>query len=188
MLQVDVPGRELWDAKNEVFINTKPVHLTLEHSLVSIAKWESTWERSFLKNGAQTKEQMEDYIRCMTLTQNVDPGIYKTLPDSVFQQVSEYIQKPMTATYFPPDERQGGMRDVVTAELIYYWMIANNIPFDPCQKWHLNRLMALIRVCSLKNAEANADPKKRRRMSSAEIMRRNAKLNEERLKKYNTTG
>lgn len=188
MLPIDVPGMELWDAKSETFITTKPVHLLLEHSLISISEWESKWERSFLKHGTQTREQLTDYVRCMSLTKNVDPDIYKTLPDSVLKKVTEYIQKPMTATYFPPDERQGGIRDVITAELIYYWMIANNIPFDPCQKWHLNRLMALIRVCSLKNAEANADPKKRRRMNSAEIMRRNAKLNEERLKKYNTTG
>lgn len=184
MLPIDIPGQELWDSVHEEFITTKPVHLVLEHSLLSVSKWESIHEKAFLKEAPpKTIDEMKDYIRCMTITQNVDPNVYKFIPNSVIKQVDEYVHKQMSATYFPPDESKGPNRDVVTSELIYYWMIDNNIPFDPCEKWHLNRLLALIRVCALKNQ----DPKKRR-MSMAEVMRRNSKLNEERLKKYNTKG
>ena len=123
---------------------------------------------------------MIDYIRCMTLTQNVDPEIYKFLPDDVIKKVTDYIYKPMTATYFPEDENKSGRHDIVTAELIYYWMIAQNIPME-CAKWHFNHLMTLIRVCSEKNA-----PQKK--MSKSEILSQNKALNAARRKAMGTKG
>lgn len=180
MLQITIPSTELWDEQKEEFVYTKEKTLQLEHSLVSISKWESKWNKSFLSSKEKTTEEIIDYIRCMTITQNVDPEVYTRLPNRTIQQIYDYINAPMTATVFSDTGRKGGNRDVITSELIYYWMIALNIPFE-CQKWHLNRLLTLIRVCEIKNAP----PKK---MSKRETMSRNAALNAARRKKYNTKG
>lgn len=180
MLQITIPSTELWDEQKEEFVYTKEKTLQLEHSLVSISKWESKWNKSFLSSKEKTTEEIIDYIRCMTITQNVDPEIYTRLSNRTIQQIYDYINAPMTATVFSDTGRKGGNRDVITSELIYYWMIALNIPFE-CQKWHLNRLLTLIRVCEIKNAP----PKK---MSKRETMSRNAALNAARRKKYNTKG
>ena len=127
-----------------------------------------------------TSEESIDYIRCMTITQNVDPLVYNSITPEIFNEVQEYIELPMTATWFN-DRREGSpSREVITSELIYYWMIALNIPFE-CQKWHLNRLLTLIRVCNIKNAP----PKK---MSKREIMERNRALNAMRKKQMHTKG
>lgn len=180
MLQITIPSTELWDEQKEEFVYTKEKTLQLEHSLVSISKWESKWNKSFLSSKEKTTEEIIDYIRCMTITQNVDPEVYTRLSNRTIQQIYDYINAPMTATVFSDTGRKGGNRDVITSELIYYWMIALNIPFE-CQKWHLNRLLTLIRVCEIKNAP----PKK---MSKRETMSRNAALNAARRKKYNTKG
>ena len=180
MLQITIPSTELWDEQKEEFVYTKEKTLQLEHSLVSISKWESKCNKSFLSSKEKTTEEIIDYIRCMTITQNVDPEVYTRLPNRTIQQIYDYVNAPMTATVFSDTGRKGGNRDVITSELIYYWMIALNIPFE-CQKWHLNRLLTLIRVCEIKNAP----PKK---MSKRETMSRNAALNAARRKKYNTKG
>lgn len=180
MLQITIPSTEFWDEQKEEFVYTKEKTLQLEHSLVSISKWESKWNKSFLSSKEKTTEEIIDYIRCMTITQNVDPEIYTRLSNRTIQQIYDYINAPMTATVFSDTGRKGGNRDIITSELIYYWMIALNIPFE-CQKWHLNRLLTLIRVCEIKNAP----PKK---MSKRETMSRNAALNAARRKKYNTKG
>ena len=181
MLQVTIPAAELYDHKNEEFIETKEQKLQLEHSLVSMARWESKWKKPFLGSTTKSKTQAEslDYIRCMTLTQNVDPKIYSFIPDTIVEEVAKYIDDPMTATVLPKQQSKGA-REVITAEIIYYWMISFNVPFE-CQKWHLNRLLTLINVCSIKNS-----PKKK--MSSSEIASRNRALNAERLKNLNTKG
>lgn len=150
MLEVTIPGQEMWDEKKEEFISTKGTTLRLEHSLVSLSKWESKWHKPFLGNGEKTVEETIDYIRCMTLTQNVDPKVYDFINDAVIKQVEEYIDNPMTATWFSDIGTNNGKEEVVTAEIIYYWMIAQQVPFE-CQKWHLNRLITLIRVCNEKN-------------------------------------
>lgn len=182
MLRITIPGSsELWDEeKQEFFPPTKDVTLQLEHSLVSLARWESKWNKAFLSRREKTEEETIDYIRCMTITQGIDPTVYHRLSSENIQQINEYIAAPMTATYFRDDKIMGYSRETVTAELIYYWMIAMSIPFE-CQKWHLNRLFALIKVCSIKNTP----PKK---MSKTEIARRQAELNAARRKKYNTKG
>ena len=180
MLQIIVPGAEAWDDKKQEFLYTKEQSLQLEHSLVSVSKWESKWCKPFLSNRDKSVEEILDYIRCMTLTQNVDPNIYNCLTQDNIDKVNRYIESPMTATYFSEDPNGRKSREVITSELIYYWMVALNIPFE-CQKWHLNRLLTLIRVCNIKNQP----PKKR---SKREILSRNAALNEARRKQLNTKG
>lgn len=181
MLWITTPAVELWDEDEEKFIRVKSQKLQLEHSLVSLSKWESKWEKPFLSSKNKTDEEVLDYIKCMTLTQNVDPLVYSCLTDDNIKKVNKYIEAPMTATRFSDDGDSKKNREIVTAELIYYWMIALNIPIDQCQKWHLNRLMTLIRVCSIKNQP----PKKK---SNRDIMRSNAALNAARRKKHNTRG
>lgn len=181
MLQITVPAIELWDEQKQEFITGKEQTLCLEHSLVSLSKWESKWNKIFLDKREKSLEETLDYIKCMTLTQNVKPEVYSRLTVENFKQINEYIEAPMTATTFYNDKRGTISREKVTSELIYYWMIALNIPFDPCQKWHLNRLLTLIRVCNVKNAP----PKK---LSKREIASRNAALNAQRRKQLNTRG
>ena len=187
MLQITVPAVksiEIYDEAIETFFMTKPMKeqtLQLEHSLLSLSKWESKWCKAFLSNKEKTYEETIDYIKCMTLTQNVDPEVYNHLTEENMRQIKEYIEAPMTATSFSDDKSSKGSRETVTAELIYYWMIALQIPFDPCQKWHINRLLTLVKVCNIKNTP----PKKR---SRRDIMSQNAKLNAARRQQMNSRG
>lgn len=151
MLQIDIPAGEFWDERRQKFINTEGQTLQLEHSLVSLSKWESKWNKAFFSKREKTVEEILDYIQCMTLTPNVKPEAYASLTEANIAQIRDYISAPMTATTFPQDKQGGHSREVTTAELIYWWMIALEIPFE-CQYWHLNRLLTLIRVCNIKNA------------------------------------
>lgn len=181
MLQITIPSRDdLWDESKGEFVTSKEQKLVLEHSLVSLSKWESKWCRPFLSKQEKTTEETIDYIRCMTLTQNVDTEVYNFLTDDNIRDVNAYIEAPMTATWFSNSNSGKQNREQITAELVYYWMIALNIPFE-CQKWHLNRLLTLIRVCEVKNSP----PKK---MSRREILNRNAALNAARRKQLNSKG
>ena len=180
MLQITVPANELFDEKTNEFILIEEQTLKLEHSLVSLSKWESKWCKPFLTKQEKTHEETIDYIKCMTLTKNVDPDVYKHLTRDNIKEVMDYISNPMTATTFGKNDKGQNNREIITSELIYYWMIASNIPFE-CQKWHLNRLITLIRVCSIKNTP----PKKR---SKREIMSHNAALNAARRQQLNTKG
>lgn len=180
MLEIYIPPTELWDESKSEFILIKGQTLKLEHSLVSLSKWESKWHKPFLTKQAKTSEETIDYIKCMTLTQNVDPVIYNYITNDIFMEVNRYIENPMTATTFYNDRSRGGGKETITSELIYYWMVALNIPFE-CQKWHLNRLLTLIRVCNVKNQP----PKK---MGKRDIISRNASLNAARRKQLNTKG
>lgn len=180
MLQITIPAVEQWDERKQEFVTTKEQTLQLEHSLVSLSKWESKWCKAFLTKQEKTFEETLDYIKFMTLTQNVDPEVYKYLTDRNIDEINRYIEAPMTATYFSEDKNGKTSREQITAEIIYYWMISLNIPFE-CQKWHLNRLLTLIKVCNIKNTP----PKKR---NKKEIMRRNAALNAARRKRLNTKG
>lgn len=180
MLQIVIPAQESWDEVKEEFVTTSTKQvLQLEHSLVSISKWESKWCKPFLLNKEKTYEETLDYIKCMTITQNVKDDTYRHLTSSNIQDINEYIENPMTATTFT-EFNNGRSRETVTSELIYYWMIALNIPME-CQKWHLNRLLTLIRVCNIKNTP----PKK---MNKREIANRYASLNAARRKQFNSKG
>ena len=180
MLEITIPETEMWDEVNQEFINTKAQTLQLEHSLVSLSKWESKWCKPFFSKQEKTFEETVDYIRCMVLNKNISPDIYKTLSTQNIKEINTYIDAPMTATWFAKDKSGANSREQITSELIYYWMIALNIPFE-CQKWHLNRLLTLIKVCSIKNQPA-------KKMSRREIMSRNAALNAERRRQLNSNG
>jgi hypothetical protein len=176
MLKITIPAIELYDELSEEFISSKEQSLQMEHSLVSISKWESKWKKPFLSKGEKTVEETMDYIRCMTITQNVDDNVYNFISNDNIKKVKEYIDSEMTATTFSNDKKNIN-REIITSEIIYYWMIALNIPFE-CQKWHLNRLLTLINVCNIKNNP----PKK---MGKKELARRNTSLNAARKQEMN---
>ena len=180
MIQVTIPGGEIFDSETNEFINFKTTTLSLEHSLLSISKWEAKHKKPFLKKADRSAEEILDYIACMSITQNVDPRIFRKIPANEIRRVGRYIEDPMTATTFNEESPKNNKSQTVTSELIYYWMIAYNIPFE-CQKWHINRLLTLIRICGIKNAP----PKK---TSKAEMMRRRSQLNAERRSKLHTKG
>ena len=180
MLEIIVPGTELFNEDTYEFSQTDSQTLQLEHSLVSLSKWESKWCKAFFSNKPKTNEETMDYIRCMTLNKNVKEETYQCLTQENIDAINKYIEAPMTATCFSQNQRGKANREVVTAELIYYWMIALNIPFE-CQKWHINRLLTLVQVCNIKNQP----PKK---MSRKEVMSRNSALNAARRKQFNTKG
>ena len=181
MLTIEIPiSPEGWDEEKQEFVEPKCQILQLEHSLVSLSKWESKWKKSFISSKNITNEEMLDYIRCMTLTSNVDDDVYNYLTQDNVNAVRKYIEDPMTATTFPKENNGRNNREIITSELIYYWMIASNIPSE-YQYWHLNRLITLIRVCSVKNTP----PKK---MSKRDVANRNAQLNAARRAQMNTRG
>lgn len=180
MLEIVLPTIESWDEQKQEFVYSKEQKLQLEHSLVSLRKWESKWCKPFLGKDEKTQEETIDYIRCMTITQNVKPETYNRLTKKHIDQIVEYIGAPMTATTFSKSNDRPS-REIVTAELIYYWMIALNIPIEECQKWHLNTLLTLIRVCNIKNTP----PKKR---SKRDIISQNAALNAARRQQTNSKG
>lgn len=180
MLRVTIPGSEFYDESKEEFLVTKSQDLTLEHSLLSVSKWESKWKESFFNKKELTRQQTIDYIRCMTITPNVDPLIYRNIPQDVIDQIVEYINDPMTATWFPEEKGRAPSREIITSEIVYYWMIAQNIPLE-WEKRHLNRLLTLIHVCSIKNAP----PKK---MSRKDQMAQQRALNAARRAKHKSKG
>lgn len=180
MLEIVIPEQELYNEETKEFIYTKSKTLQLEHSLVSISKWESQWLKPFLGKDEKTNEETIDYIRCMTITQNVDPDIYKNLPFKIIDTIKEYIEAPMTATWFNELKDGPKKNEIVTSEVLYYYMFVQNIPME-CQKWHLNRLITLIRVCGLKNSP----PKKRNRKA---MLNERKALNESRKARLNTKG
>lgn len=181
MLRIVIPGVDAWDEINEEFVTTQDTVLVLEHSLISISKWEAKWHKPFLGKDQKTPEQITDYIKCMTITPNVKDEVYNFLTKENIDDVLAYINDPMTATTIT--DRSGSRRasrEIVTSELIYYWMVALEIPFE-CQKWHINRLMMLIQICEVKN-----QPDKK--MSRKSTMQQNAALNAARRQKARSRG
>lgn len=179
MLEITIPAGEMFDETTSEFIECPGKTIKLEHSLVSVSKWEAKHHKPFLKREEKSSEEVLDYIKCMTVTQNVDDKVYAFLSSENLKTIMSYIENPMTATKVP-NVGGGPSRETVTSELIYYWMTAYNIPSE-YQKWHLNRLMALIEICAFKNA-----PQKK--MSKSQILSRNRSLNAARRAKYNTKG
>lgn len=188
MLEIIVPAGEIYDESKEEFITMdKPQVLQLEHSLISISKWEEKWcVPYFSDKEVKTTEQVLDYLKCMTINKNVNPDAYSHLSSSNIEAINRYIESKHTATWFSSDEKKqfinrGGRRqEVITSEIFYYWMIALQIPFE-CEKWHINRLITLIRVCQEKNEPA-------KKMSKAEILKRNRSLNAARRAALHTKG
>ena len=179
MIDIIIPASERFDEQKMEFVYSKEQKLTLEHSLISISKWESKFEKPFLSS-EKTSYEVIEYIRCMTLTQNVKPEVYYNLTEKNLKDINAYIEAPMTATTFKKIDRRGGRKEIVTAELIYYWMITFNIPVE-FQKWHLNRLLTLIEVCARKNEP----PKK---MSNRELSAQHKAINAANRAKFHTKG
>lgn len=182
MLTITIPAIEMFDETKQEFINVEEQTLELEHSLVSLSKWESKWHKPFISRTEKTLEETIDYIKCMMITRNVPPEVYHyiTYNNDIISRINQYIDDSQTASIVNDNSRGKNSGEFTTSETIYYWMISLNIPFE-CQEWHLNRLIALIRFCSAKNA-----PKKK--MSQSEIMSRNAALNAARRKSLGTKG
>lgn len=180
MLSITVPEFDYYDEETNQFRSVKSRALQLEHSLISISKWESKWEKPFLEMLTElTNDQFFDYIRCMTITPNVDPLIYYGLTPKNQSDIIGYMNAKMTATTVKMKETFG-KRKIVTSELIYYWMVAMGIPFE-CEKWHINRLLALIQVCSVENA-----PNKKLNAKEATALHRS--INEANRAKLKTRG
>lgn len=183
MLKIVVPAWEDWDPVNSKFINGRETTLTLEHSLVSISKWESKFHKPFLKDEQKTDEEMLYYIKCMTITnpnKDVSDEVYQHLTLDNIKAIDAYIGDPMTATTINRRNQKTGRKEIITSEVIYYWMTALNIPFE-CQRWHLNRLMTLIEVAGIKNQPS-------KKMSKKDMAAQNRSLNAARRAKYNTKG
>lgn len=179
MLELIIPAYELFNEETQEFINKPERILKLEHSLVSISKWEAKWNKPFLSNKKKTFDEVVDYIKCMTINQGIPDSAYLCLTEEQYAEINRYIVAPMTATTIQEEQGEKS-REIITSEIIYYYMIACNIPME-CQHWHLNRLMTLIKVCNIKNQP----PKKR---SMREVMQSNTALNAARKKKLNTKG
>lgn len=178
MLEIVIPENELFDESTQEFIEVPSRKIVLEHSLVSMSKWESIWEKPFLKELTEkglSSEEMLSYVKCMTVTKGVPELAYLGINDSVVSQINEYINKPMTATTFSSygTDQHGGRGTVLTSEVLYHQMIIYGIPFE-CQKWHLNRLLTLVRVCSVKSG-------KQKKMSKAETAQYFDELNRRRI-------
>ena len=173
-------GFEKWDEEKEEFIEPPKTTLQLEHSLVSLSKWESKWCKPFLSQKELTDDETMDYIKCMTVTPNVKSEVYDWLSKENIDEIVSYIKSPMTATTVREPKSSKIDHSIITSEVIYHWMIEWQIPFE-CQKWHLNRLITLIKVRIAKSVPAKP-------MSKGEIMRRNSHLNALRKRQWNTRG
>lgn len=190
MLIIKIPAGEYFDEKTKKTIETPEYTLHMEHSLVSISKWEAEWEKPFLdEKSDRTLEETLSYIKYMTFEQNIPDRVFKTLSDENQKKINKYIEKKMTATWFRKDPKKEGSnpfkpKEIITSEVIYYWMVELNIPVE-FQKWHINRLLTLIKVCNEKHKEASGDNKK---MTKAELNARNAKLNMERRARLKSKG
>lgn len=180
MLTITVGATEFFNEETGAFELHGGYELQLEHSLVSLSKWEGIHEVPFLSSNEKTAEQLSSYIECMLLTSNPPEDWVERLSKENYEEIQAYIDRKMTATWFSEIQPKARNQETITSELIYYWLTVFKIPFE-CENWHLNRLFTLIRICSLKQEK----PKK---MSRAEIARRNRELNDRRRAELKTKG
>lgn len=180
MLTITVGATESFDDEKQEFVSVGGVELQLEHSLVSLSKWESEFEKPFLGKGEKTPEEALAYIRYMLVSENPPEDFPAQLSKENMEAINAYIDRKMTATWFSEVRPEPKSSETITSELIYYWMTVFNIPFE-CETWHLNRLFTLIRIANLKQGK----PKK---MTRAEIMQRNRELNAQRRAQLGTKG
>lgn len=180
MLRMIIEGNEFFNEEDSTFETVNDVVLELEHSLISLSKWESKYQKPFLSSGNKTPEELFNYLKFMVITPNVDLDVLYRCSREEINQIQQYIDSSESATTFGQMPERRGPGEVITSELIYYWMVAFTIPFE-CQYWHLNRLFSLIKICNIKNS-------KPRKMSRNELATRNKELNAQRRKELNTKG
>jgi hypothetical protein len=180
MLRITVPGQEFYDNATNRFSTVGDVVIELEHSLLSLSKWESEFQKPFLAPGEKTTKEVLDYIKAMIITPDFPPEIFSRFSQDNISQIQEYIESKQSATTFGNMPKPLGRSETITSELIYYWMVAFKIPFE-CESWHLNRLFSLIRICNVKQSK----PKK---MSRGQLAERNRQLNAQRRAQLGTTG
>lgn len=180
MLKLLVPGEEYFNEETETFVTVGDLELELEHSLVSLSKWESKYQKPFLGRGEKTPQEILGYVEAMILSPIYPDDLFMRLTQQNLDKINTYIESKESATTFGKMPERTGRGEIITSELIYYWMIAFTIPFE-CQYWHLNRLFALIRICNIKNSKPT-------KMSRNEIAARNRELNAQRKAQYNTKG
>ena len=180
MLKLHLYKEDLYDEAAEEFVSSDVITIELEHSLVSISKWESLWEKPFLDGSEKTEEQLLSYVECMMLDPTLSPENLRLLDSSDVRRISEYINAKRTATWFSKTSKESSSGETVTSELIYYWMISLNIPFE-CETWHLARLLTLVEVCNRKNSPS-------KKMTPSEIAERNRTLNAKRRAELETPG
>lgn len=187
-ITITIQPKEFFDEKENRFITVKATDLVLEHSLLSVSKWEAKWKKPFLVEKAlDTNDKIIDYFKCMTISpQKPDPLLYMALTEDNIKEITDYINDPMTATWFSEDKKKTSgfkkrppKKEILTSEVIYWQMIALQIPIE-FQKWHLNRLTTLIRVCNAKN-----NPEK---MNKKDILAQNSALNKARRAKLHSKG
>lgn len=180
MLRIIIEGDEQFNEKDNTFSTFDDVVLDLEHSLISLSKWESKYQKPFLSTEKKPPDELFGYLQAMVITPNVDLDVLYRCSQENIDKIQEYIDSNQSATTFGMMPERRGPGEVITSELIYYWMVAFNIPFE-CEYWHLNRLFSLIRICNIKNSK----PKK---MSRNELAQRNQAINAKRKAELNTTG
>lgn len=183
MLQIEVEGSQLWDEESEQFVCTDPTTLHLEHSLVAISKWESIYKRPYLVPQTFSKKETVDYIKCMCLDNDISDDVFYAVygDSSLMKQIDDYMNSSPTATTINDiNDKKKRNTEKITSELVYYWMVANEIPFT-CETWHIDRLLTLIRICGVKNQP----PKKQ---SMKDVYARNKALNAARRAKHNSKG
>lgn len=180
MLRLAIGKNEFFNEETSSFVSSEGTVLELEHSLVSLSKWESKYEKPFLGSEDKTGEQVLDYVRMMIIGDEPPPEVFSRITEDQVDQINVYINAKMSATWFNEKKKSTPNREVITAEIIYYWMISLGIPFE-CQDWHLNRLLTLIKVCNYKNAPSKP-------MSKSEAARQQRELNEQRRSQMGTKG
>lgn len=179
MIRIRIPAGEFFDEDTNKFITIKETTLEFEHSLISLSKWESKWKKPFLGKAQRTDAETLDYIRAMCLNRDPDPNAFLAMTPAQISELGDYIADTMTATTIRETGSRGG-REIITAEIIYFWMVTLQIPFE-CQKWHLNRLITLVRVINEKNKPAKKIPR-------SEMINRNRSLNAQRRQRHNSKG
>jgi hypothetical protein len=180
MLRIIIEGDEDYNEETNTFETVGDVVVDLEHSLVSLSKWESKYQKPFLSKGTKTPDEIFGYLKAMIVTPDVDPDILYRCTQKNINEIQEYIDSSQSATTFGSMPERRGPGEVITSELIYYWIVSFNIPFD-CQHWHLNRLFSLIRICNIKNSKGQ-------KMSRSELAARNRELNAKRRAELGTSG
>ena len=187
MLSIVIPPVELWDEVKQEFINFSGAKIVLEHSLIAISKWEAKYKKAYLSKDKKTEEEIRYYVKCMTITPNVPDLAYRCMTPGNFKEIQAYIDSPMSATTFRENKNHPHSNERITSELIYYWMVANQVPFE-CEKWHINRLMNLLKICGIKNQEANSKQKKPKKTASSSHMANMSALNAQRRAALGTKG